>query len=242
MPDTSAGPVFFSTRYRFTPGVRTGETATISDGSGNPLFTYRSFASVTGIVAALVAGIVLVSGIAASAFLFAEKRPAAAGASLFLTLAFASVIAALVPRVRVTLYDAAGKPILKVRQQNRAPLPGTRFAVRGADGHTAATVHRSAFSRILAHRWRIDAPPDQNGVAFAAEDSLRGALVRKVAGKFERKYQTNIRIIHNGIEAAKIVRRPDDRGEYDYLDIDPSASLDRRVALALAVLVFGMEP
>jgi hypothetical protein len=147
-----------------------------------------------------------------------------------------------VPRIRVTLYDCGGKPALKIVQQSRVPFPATRFAVRSADGVTLAIIRRIAISRLFAHRWTIAAPPDQTGVAYAAEESLGQALKRKFLGKFNRKYQANIRVIHHGTEAATIVRRPNENGEYDLLQIVPDASLDRRVTVALATLVFGAEP
>lgn len=234
--------LFITDRYRFTPGVRAGETATIADADGKPLLTYRSFATVVGVVAALVAGIVLVAGLAASLFLFVEDRPAAAASSLFLTLGFAAVITGLVPRTRVTLYDATSKPALKIVQQGRVPFPATRYAVRSPEGHTLGVIRKSAFSRLFSHRWTMVAPPDQNGVAYATEESLGRAFVRKILGKFQRKFQTNIRIIHQGIEAGLIIRRPDERGEADVLELHPGSALDRRVAVALATLVFGAEP
>ena len=194
-----------------------------------------------GVVAALVAGIVLVAGLAATLFLFVEGRPVAAASSLFLTLAFAAMIAMLVPRVRVTLYDTTSKPAIKIVEHGRMPFAPARFSVRSSEGQTLGTLRRSAFSRLLSHRWTIAVPPEVTS-GYAAEESLRRAFGRKFLGKFQRKFQTNIRLVHQGTEAGLIVRRPDERGEADLLQLEPASQLDRRVAVALATLVFGAEP
>ena len=55
-------------------GLRAGENVTIGSDDGEPLFTYRSFASAVPLVAMVVAIIVNVTGLGAVAFLFVDKR------------------------------------------------------------------------------------------------------------------------------------------------------------------------
>jgi hypothetical protein len=227
--------------YRFTPGIRAGETVSITDEQGKPLLTYRSFASVVGIVAALVAGIVIIAGIAAMFFLIAEERQAAAATAAILAVSFAVLIATLVPRSRVTLYDG-NKPALSISERSRFPFPATVYAVKGSDGTVIALLQRSAIARFGRNRWSIASPPDQRGVAFAVEESFGRAMARKFLGKFRRSLECNMMIVNHGTHAGAIIRRPDARGLYDVLEIAPSASLDRRVLVALATLVFGSEP
>ncbi|HEV8658515.1 MAG TPA: hypothetical protein VGS96_07780 [Thermoanaerobaculia bacterium] len=203
--------------------------------------TYRGFASVVSIVAALVAGIVIVAGAAAALFLIAERRSGAAAASVMLSLGFSAVIATLVPRTRVTLYDGS-KPTLVITQKSRFAFPRTRYAVKTHDGTTIALLGRSMLSRLGRNSWSIDCPIDQRGSGFAVEESLMRAIVRKFAGKFDRSREANIRLYHQGIASGVIVRRPDATGEADYLDLSDNGTLDRRVAVALATLVFGAEP
>ncbi len=227
--------------YRFTSGVRAGETATIRDSDGNVLLTYRSFATVVGIVAALVAGIVIVAGIAATMFLAAEDRHGPAATAMILALAFALMIATLVPRTRVTLYDAS-KPALTIAQRSAFPFPSVTYAVKAADGKTLALLRRSALSRLGRNRWSVAAPPDQRGVAYAVEESLSRALLRKILGKFKREFESNFRLVNHDTPAGAIIRRPDRRGVYDLLEVSPKAAIDRRVLVALATLIFGSEP
>ncbi|HUP45971.1 MAG TPA: hypothetical protein VM779_10720 [Thermoanaerobaculia bacterium] len=233
--------LFHGRRYRFTPGMPAGEVASIADGGGRVLLTYRSFASVVGIVAALVIAIVLVTGVAAALFLAAEERPGAAMAAVLLAFTFAAVIAALVPRTRVTLYHDS-QPALRIVQRSRLSFPETTWAVRTDDGTTLATIRKGALSRLSTNRWTISTPPDQSGAAYAAEESFGRALLRKILGKFRRRFEANMRVIHNGLPAAVIIRRPDEQGEADYLELAAGADLDPRVAVALATLVFGSEP
>jgi hypothetical protein len=233
--------VFNARRFRFTPTVPAGETASISDGDGQVLLTYRSFASVVGIVATLVITIVLLTGFAAALFLAASERGGAAFAAALLSLAFAALIAGLVPHTRVTLYRES-QPALRIVQRSRLSFPATTWAVRTDDGTTLATIRKGAASRLGTNRWTIATPPDQRGTAYATEESFGRALTRKVLGKFRKRFEANMRIVHNGVPAAVIVRRPDDRGEADYLEMTQGADLDPRVAVALATLVFGSEP
>lgn len=205
------------------------------------LLTYRGFASIVTIVAALVAGIVLVAGLAATLFLLAEHHPGAAILALILSAGFSSFIAALVPRTSVTLYEDE-VPVLLITQQSRVAFPRTSYAVRTADGTTIALLGRNILSRVGRNSWSIDSPAGQRGSGFAIEESFRRAIVRKFIGKFNRAQEANIRIYHQGLASGVIVRRPDQTGESDYLDLATSATLDRRVAVALATLVFGAEP
>jgi len=223
-------------RYRFTTGLRAGEVANIRGDDGQVLLSYRSFASVVGIVAALVSAIVTLAGIAAVLFLFNEHYPLRAGAALVLTLVFASFIALLVPRVNVTLYDEH-HPALTLAQKSM--FPTTRYAVSTPNGTSLAELRRAPFSRLGRHRWSI--LQDGRVVAEAIEESWPRAIVRKLLGKFSRRYESNFRIEYGGLPAGRIVRHPDADGAIDLLEVTHDA-LDRRVAVALATAILGREP
>ena len=223
-------------RYRFTTGLRSGEIAHIRDDGDQVLLSYRSFASAVGIVAALVSGIVLVAGIAATAFLINEDSPVRAALTLLLTLVFTFGIALLVPRVHVTLYDD-GTPALTISQ--RSVFPSSTYAVAAPNGTILAVLRKSPFSRLGRNRWSIS----QEGrfIGEAVEESFGRALFRKFLGKFNRRFETNLRIEHGGVDAGWILRRPDENGRTDTLELFSDA-IDRRVAVALATLVLGREP
>ncbi len=216
--------------------MRAGEIAAIRGDHDQVLLSYRSFASVTGIIAALVSAIVFLAGVAAVLFLIEEGEPLRAGAALLLTLLFAFCIALLVPRVHVTLYDD-GQPALTVSQ--RSAFPAARYLVSTPNGATLGELRKSFFARLGRNRWTI--AQDGRLIGEAAEPSFSGALVRKFAGKFNRRFEENLRITYGGLDAGTIVRRPDAQGHADLLEITSDA-LDRRIAVALATLVLGGEP
>ena len=242
-PATTPAPdrTFSSTRYRFDGGVRAGETATIRDVKNEVVLSYRGFATIVNIVAALMAGLVIIAGFAATLFLITQHQGGRAIAALALSIVFSLLIAALVPPTRVTLYEGA-IPVLHIIQTSRATFPSMRFAVQTSDFTTIAHLRRSMLARLARNSWSIDAPADQRGSGFAVEESFWRALVRKFLGKFSRTREANIRIYHQGIASGLIVRRTDAAGETDYLDVPANGTLDRRVAVALATLVFGSEP
>jgi hypothetical protein len=191
---------------------------------------------VIGIVAAFVSAIVSLAGFAAVLFLLVEGFTVRAIAAFGLTLIFAFFIAMLVPHVNVTLYDEH-HPALTIAQ--RATHPGTSYVVATPNGTTLAELRKGAFSRLGRHRWTVV----QEGrlLAEAREESWSRAMVRKLLGKFNRRYETNFIIEYGGLEAGRILRRPDDHGAADVLELTNDA-LDRRIAVALAVLVLGREP
>jgi hypothetical protein len=235
-PEPPAPGPFAQTRYRFTTGLHAGEVANIRGDRGEVLLSYRSFASVVGIVAALVSGIVTLAGLAAVLFLIAEHSPARALAALLLTVIFAFFIALLVPRINVTLYDEH-HPALTLSQ--RSTFPTASYIVATPNGTTLAELRKTAFSRLGRHRWTIV----QEGrlVAEAREESWPAALRRKLLGKFNRRFETNLRLESGGLPIGQILRRPDAQGSVDVLELTNDA-LDRRIAVALATLILGREP
>lgn len=222
-------------------GMPAGETANVRDDAGNVVLHYRSFASVTGVVAAVMAAIVIVSGVAAAAFLFSEERVVPAGIALLLGAAFSVMIAMLVPPTNATLYDGA-QPVLTIAQQSSVSIPVVTFLIATADGRPLARLRKNVLSRLGRNRWGILPISDEQPVGQAVEESLSRAIVRKLFGKFSARYQSNVVIRYLDRAAATIVRRPDADGQADVLDIDPESPIDRRVAVAIATLILGSEP
>lgn len=234
---------FENARFHFTPGLPAGETAHVRADNGETLLAYRSFASAVGIVAALVSAIVAFAGIAAIAFLLAEGRVVAAILALMLSAAFAVVIAMLVPPIKVTMFSGI-HPMLTIAQQSSLSFPVATYIIATPDGHTLARVRRSVFSRFGRNRWDILSASDDHPIGSATEESLGRALLRKLAAKFDPRYDANLHLRYLGRETGTIVRRPTATGERDLLDVraDENATLDRRVAVAVALLVLGAEP
>jgi hypothetical protein len=224
-------------------GIPAGESVRIRDDDGNVLLGYRSFASVVGVVAALVSGVVLIAGLAAVGFLLAEGRVAPAILALMLSAGFAVVIAMLVPAISVTIYEDT-TPMITIAQESNLAFPSVTHAVFGREGRTIARFRKSVFARLGRNRWQILSGDGDRALGYAAEESLLRALMRKLGGKFDSSFESNVRIHYLGKDTGWIVRRPDATGVADLLDLSDDAArvLDRRVAIALATLVLGSEP
>jgi hypothetical protein len=233
--ESALGP-FSHTEFRFTTGLRASEVAPIRGAGDEVLLTYRSFASIVGVIAALVAGIVAVAGLASVLFLYKQEAPVRALIALALTLAFSFLIAMLSPRVGVTLYDGA-QPALAISQ--RSLFPSAVYTVTAPNGAELGELRKSFLSRLGRNGWSIL----QNGrhVGEAREASLAGALVRKFLGKFSRTFETDIVVTHGGMEAGRILRRRNAAGRMDVLEV-VSDAMDRRLMVAVATLILGREP
>ena len=226
-------------RLRFQPGVHTGQTATITGDDNEPAFTYRGFASIVPLIAMVVAVIVGATGLATVAFLIAEGRPVPAAIALVLGASFAVLIAMLVPQTNVTLFRGTS-PMITIAQQSNVSFPVVTYIVATPDHKIIARLRRSDLSRLGRNRWKILPPESDRPIGVAVEESLSRALMRKVAGKFDPRYQSDILITYLGKPAGWIVRRPNEAAERDYLEV--TGDIDPRVAIALATLVFGSEP
>jgi hypothetical protein len=216
-------------------GMPAGETARIRDDGDKVVYSYRSFTSVVGIVASLVAAIVTIAGFAATVFLILEKHPIAAIIAIVLSVFFALIIVMLVPPLTVTLFNEE-TPAVTISQRSRTSFPSVTYAIVTPDGRSLALFRKSLFSRLGRNKWTIF-DSTSRFVGTAAEESLSRALIRKVIGKFNRKFESNVHVRAAGIEAARIVRRDG----ADLLEIR-SDVIDRRVLIALATLILGAEP
>ncbi|MEA2166404.1 MAG: hypothetical protein QOK37_4531 [Thermoanaerobaculia bacterium] len=237
-PAPATAPVFARSHFQFQIGVPAGETAYIRSEGGDAVLSYRSFASVVSIIAALMSAVVLIAGAAGVLFLLLERRPFPAMAAMMLSIAFAAMIVMLIPPTNVTIYDGSA-PAMTIAQQSGVSFPTVTWSVMAPDGHTIARIHKSFLSRLGVNRWRVDSGTSHGE---AAEESFSRALVRKIFGKFAAVYQSNVRLTWDGDEAGWIIRRPDALGRADILDLHPALTLDRRIAVAVAVLVLASEP
>ncbi len=139
----------------------------------------------------------------------------------------------LVPATRVTVYEGT-TPAFGIVQQSSLSFPSVTFAVVGRDGRTIARLSNTVMSRLGRRRWRILAADADRSLGYAVEESFAGALLRKFG------FKSNYSIRYQGEDAGRILREDSD-GILD-LSADPARTLDRRVALAIAMVVLGTEP
>ncbi len=227
---------FAHTEFHFTTGLHAGELAPVRSGTGEVLLTYRAFATIVGVIAAFLAGVVAVAGAAAMLLLISDDAYIRAAIALALTVVFSFIIALLTPRTSVTLYEEQ-QPALTIAQ--RAILPSAVYTITTPNGARLAELRKSFLSRLARNRWRILL--DGRLLGEAREASFAGAMLRKLFGKFSRRFETDVQITTGGIEVGRILRRRDASGRADILVVTNDA-LDRRVLVALATLVLGREP
>ena len=225
-------------RFQFMSGIPAGETAYIRGDDGNALLSYRSFASIVGVIAALMSSVVLVAGVAGVIFLCIEGRPLPAIAALMLSAAFSAMIVILIPATHVTIFEGAS-PAITIAQQSSVSFPSVTYAIGTGDGKPVARIAKSFFSRFGRNRWEILDSNDFLARGEAVEESL-GARARP---QTLRQVRAGVPVEHphhwNGEDAGWIIRRPGADGHADVLELNPATTLDRRVAVALAVLVLG---
>jgi len=239
-----ADPRFQLSRYVLDVSVPYGEQSTVRDESGNPLFHYKRPVNLAGFLAGLFATLVALAGIGVTIFLALASFYLQALFALLMTAGFASIILLLVPRRRhIYLYDdpALSSVSLMLWQETRFTFPVLRFSVRGADGRLIGSFSKRFFSAFGRHRWIMRDASDAV-IGCALEDSFAMAVLRKFLGSFFGLFKTNFHILMGTDQVGMIDRRTSGLDRY-FLDLTPDATygFDRRAALALAILIDGLE-
>lgn len=230
-----------SRRYSFPRLTRRGEVCAIIAENGTT-YWYRSFVSFTSLVATLVTALVSLSGMAAVIYLLIDGRLGGAFLSLLVTSGFELIIPFLISPADAVFYNdtAMTAPALQIAQIGRPLLPADRFSVRSSDGRVLGRVERSALSRLTRHRWLIfDHHGRQRGMTIE-ESSLR-AVIRKVTGRIRPALDSDLLLTIDDRPAGRLIRRAG--GDRVMLELSPgSLTIDERLVVAMAALVFGLEP
>jgi hypothetical protein len=234
-------PALAPHRYTFPRLTRHGDLAAITCDDGTTLW-YRSFVSITALVATLVTAFVSLCGMAAVIYLLIDGRFGAAILCLLVTTGFELIIPLLIPPVDVRFFSdrSLNTRAMEVTQIGRPLLPSDRFSVKDGDGRELGRVERSALSRLTRHRWSIfDDALRARGETI--EESTGRALIRKITGRFRPDLDSDLVLTIDDRPAGRLVRR--DAGDRVLLDLSRRVEgLDERVLVAMAALVFGLEP
>jgi hypothetical protein len=162
-----------------------------------------------------------------------------------LTLAaFVVVSMSARPRRHVTVYrdDSRREVLLRVLQDQRVAVLTRTYTVIAAGGRVLARLRKEYVHNVLRKRWYVEVPPGRT-VALAVEDSVVLSLLRRVLGSLFGVLRTNFLLVWAGGPAAGVAF-----GEFNrkftvldryVLDLagDPAREFDRRVALALGVML-----
>src|SRR5512140_3695 len=135
---------FRLTRYLIDVAAPDRDRATVRNEAEQPLFYFRRQTDLVGCVAAVMAGIVVTAGVAASIVLVSEHTLLPALLAIALMVAFAAVILWLVPRKHFYVYDddAMKHVALLAWQESRFSFPSLRYSARLGDGTVIAAFER----------------------------------------------------------------------------------------------------
>ncbi len=144
------------------------------------------------------------------------------------------------PLRHVTVYrdDSRAAILLRVLQDQRFAVLTRSYTVVTARGEVLARLRKRYVHNVVRKRWYLETPAGQV-VALAIEDSIVLSLLRRVLGSLFGLLRTNFVLVHlDGTVLGEFNRKFTllDRYVLD-LTADPERYLDRRVALALGVML-----
>jgi hypothetical protein len=147
------------------------------------------------------------------------------------------------PKRHVSFYRTRDRTdrLLEVKQDSKLQLIKASYTVIDADAQPLAKFSKNIFSNILRKRWRCTTPGGEP-ICTAYEDSIILALLRRFLGVMFGLLRTNFVIVDGATPGGQVL------GEFNrkftlfdryLLDLSPDAtrSLDRRVAVALGVML-----
>jgi hypothetical protein len=147
------------------------------------------------------------------------------------------------PRRHVTIYrdDSRGEVMLRILQNERLAVLTRSYTVVAPAGGVLATLRKHYVHNVFRKRWYVEAPSGER-VAMGIEDSMVLSLLRRVLGSLFGVLRTNFLLMYVGSAGGTVF------GEFNrkfalldryVLDLsgDPERRFDRRVALALGVML-----
>lgn len=219
-----------------------GESA-VRNEIDQPLIWFRAPRSATALVAGFVATMIIIAGIAVLAFLVYERAWPAAAAAFLITIAFASMVGAAIPRRYVPVWQSMppGQPALTIAQEPGLPLPQLRFAILADQGTILGITAKQVFPSMGRRVWQLLDSSGSQELARATEDSLIRSLIGRIIGGSIRVLRTNY-TISSGHKTLGSLERA--RGRPGRLLLDLSGddrAIDRRLVLALALTIVAVE-
>jgi hypothetical protein len=154
---------------------------------------------------------------------------------------FMVISMSLRPLRHVTVYrdESRAEIVLRVLQDQRVAFLTRTYTVLASGGEAIAKLRKTYIHNIVRKRWYVEAP-DGRMLAMAIEDSIVLSLLRRVLGPLFGFLRTNFVLVRG--EHAEVFGEFNrkftlfDRYVLD-LSADPARTFDRRVALALGVML-----
>ena len=201
-------------------------------------------AAFAGVAVALVVGAPLVIAGVAMTDGNEPAQIALAVTGVVLGLAAGILVGVALSALRhVTVYrdDTKAEPLLRVLQDTRWQILNARYTVVTPDGEVLARFRKNFLYNLIRKRWYILAPDGLAMLAVAKEDSIFLSLLRRVLdGVIGSLIRTNFIILQGTTDRVigEFNRKFTILDRY-VLDMtpDPAHELDRRIALALGVML-----
>jgi len=221
----------------------------VYDEAGAPLIFVERPAHFLRNFGALFLGVV--SGIAAFSLLAVagESFKTSAVGTLFAIVApiaffgvMFTVAIALSKKRHITFHRgqaATGETLLEVKQEKKAEIITSTYTLRDNQGRALAMFRKNHLYNLIRKRWEVRSIGGTL-VAYAKEDSIFKSILRRVLGPMMGLLRTNFILLHpDGTEHYGEFKRTFTILDRYVLDLgaDPARKLDRRVALALGVLL-----
>jgi hypothetical protein len=213
-----------------------------------PTYLFRSLLATLGVMIVMIVGTFVTLLVP---MLLEQRGPA--GSPLAITLLAFAILGTLAatflaavnlfPKRHVSFYstkDRTGR-LLEVKQDSKLQLVKATYTVVDPDNKPLARFSKNIFSNILRKCWRCTTPHGEP-ICCAYEDSIILALLRRFLGTMFGLLRANFVIVGGCDPGGQVL------GEFNrkftlfdryVLDLSPDAtrSLDRRVALALGVML-----
>lgn len=215
----------------------------VRDSSERPLLYFRPPMNAALFIAGAVMFLMGAAGATTAILLVAGGDLTAAAVAVFLTAVFILMTLGLIPRRSFELFEDEEMTALHlvIAQESASAFPRLRFCARTREGSAIAYFHKSALSNAGRRSWSIFGPDQPDPIGSAIEDSIPRALLRKALGSIIHSLTTDFLIEAGGRMVGRIRRRATVFYR-SLLELDPEPRLlEARVAVALAVLIEGVE-
>ncbi len=137
--------------------------------------------------------------------------------------------------------EARREELLRIRQLNKFQIPTARFSIETADGRTVALLSKNYLFDVFRKKWNV-ADPSGRPLCVVKEDSVLLSLLRRVLGPLFGLLRTNFVFLQGDGDGGRILGEFNrkftllDRYVLD-MSADPGRTLDRRIAVAMGVLL-----
>jgi uncharacterized protein YxjI len=230
--------------------LKISEKYDVGDEQGNKIiFVERPAHLLRNLGAALALFVILIGGVSVMSAVTPARGASTAAAWIALFGMLITVVAAVAAAIaisakrHVTFYrdESKRERLLDILQDKKFQPIMTTYTVRDARGRPLARLGKNLLFNFIRKRWYVWAPgPDRRLLFLAKEDSVILSLLRRFLGPLFGLLRTNFIFLPAGSEdvIGEFKRKFTILDRY-VLDMtaDPERLMDRRIALALGVML-----